>query len=161
MISNKVVSLGAVFAMMIMAAGLAQASSHGGNHNKADALVMEREALMEGIGGSMGALACYLKEECKLEPKIAKRLAVGISAMAKPSIEAFRTPTPTASKKTTAIAKIWTDWDQFEEGLMSMSTKAQGLAEAIKNGKMGDIKAAMGELGKNCKGCHDNFREKK
>ncbi|MBF0446870.1 MAG: cytochrome c [Magnetococcales bacterium] len=155
--------LGGAFLVVTLVIGVdaVQASSHGEDHSSADSKVEEREMLMEGIGGSMGALGCYVKGQCdELKPKIAKRLAMGIAAMAQPSVEAFRTPTPMSKVKTTATPDIWKNWDKFEDGLMMMGDRAKELAKAIKGGDKVAVKAAMGELGKTCKGCHDDFREK-
>ena len=60
------------------------------------------------------------------------------------------------SMKTTADAKIWSDWAKFEEGMMELEKAGQAMASAGANATFDEVKA----LGATCKGCHDDFRDK-
>jgi cytochrome c556 len=123
-----------------------------------NATVENRKRLMAGIGGAMGTLGCYMKGECTLPDPVVANLAKGIAFSAGAAPAAFEPQTPDASVKTTASADIWTNWDGFEARFPEMKQAALALAEAV--GDKGAMGAAMGNLGKSCKGCHDEFRVK-
>ncbi len=120
-----------------------------------------RKDLMESAGAHMGALGCYMKGQCQLPPKVLKRAARGIGLVGKLSIPAYKTPTPGATVKTTSNAKVWSEWDKFEQGLKAMTERAQELESIAATGERSQMGPAMGKLGKTCKGCHEAFREKK
>jgi len=61
--------------------------------------------------------------------------------------------------KTTALPKIWENSDigsygkKYKEAVINLAAAAGNGVDALK--------PAVGDLGKACKGCHDEFREKK
>ncbi len=61
--------------------------------------------------------------------------------------------------ETTALPKIWQNSDIGDYGKKYKQAVTE-LAAAAGNG-VDALKPAVGELGKACKGCHDEFREKK
>ena len=75
--------------------------------------VETRQMLMDGIGGAMGTLGCYLKGQCDLPDPVVRNLANGIAFAATAAPNAFEPKTMDASVKTTADEKIWSDWDGF------------------------------------------------
>ncbi|WP_417829401.1 c-type cytochrome [Thalassospira sp.] len=123
-----------------------------------NAMVENRKMLMAGIGGAMGTLGCYMKGECSLPDPVLTNLAKGVAFAAAAAPAAFETQTPDASVKTTANANVWDNWDDFSSGFPEMEQAALALAEAV--GDKGAMGAAMGNLGKTCKSCHDDFRSK-
>ncbi|WP_296999970.1 MULTISPECIES: c-type cytochrome [unclassified Thalassospira] len=146
-ILGTVMFAGAAFPMM------AQADETSDN-----ALVENRKMLMDGIGGAMGTLGCFMKGQCELPDPVLANLAKGIAFSAGAAPEAFEPQTPDASVKTTASADIWSNWDDFAGRFPELQQAALALADAV--GDKGAIGAAMGNLGKSCKGCHDEFRTK-
>jgi cytochrome c556 len=60
---------------------------------------------------------------------------------------------------TKAKAEIWSEMDKFKAGASKMQEEMAKLNVAAKGGNMDAIKAAVGETGKACKGCHDNYRK--
>jgi cytochrome c556 len=60
---------------------------------------------------------------------------------------------------TDALPAIEQNWDKFEGGMNMFAEKADALAAAAKTGDMDQIRPAFGEVGKTCKGCHDNFKD--
>ncbi|KJE34936.1 cytochrome C [Thalassospira sp. HJ] len=144
---GSIMVVGAAFPMM------AQADEASDN-----ALVENRKMLMDGIGGAMGTLGCYMKGQCELPDPVLANLAKGIAFAAGSGPAAFEPQTPDASVKTTAAGDVWTNWDKFAAGFPEMQQAALALADAV--GDKGAMGAAMGNLGKTCKGCHDEFRTK-
>jgi cytochrome c556 len=60
---------------------------------------------------------------------------------------------------TKAEPKIWTEMDKFNAAAKTMQDAMAKLDVAAKGGNIDEIKAAVGETGKTCKACHDNYRK--
>ncbi len=60
---------------------------------------------------------------------------------------------------TTALPKIWTTYPEIGNYGKKYATAVRELAAVAGNGK-DQMKSKIGALGKSCKGCHDEFREK-
>ena len=60
---------------------------------------------------------------------------------------------------TRAEPKIWTEMDKFRAAASKMQEEMGKLNVAAKGGNLDAIKAAVGDTGKSCKACHDNYRK--
>jgi cytochrome c556 len=61
---------------------------------------------------------------------------------------------------TTALPKIWTTYPEIGKYGKKYAKAVKELAAVAGKGE-GMLKSKIGALGKSCKGCHDEFREKK
>ena len=61
--------------------------------------------------------------------------------------------------KTTALPDIWTTYPEIADYGKKYVMAVNELAAAAGNGQ-DELKSKIGALGKSCKGCHDEFREK-
>ncbi len=61
--------------------------------------------------------------------------------------------------KTTALPKIWTTYPEVSEYGKRYAQAVNELAAEAGNG-VDALRSKIGALGKSCKGCHDDFREK-
>lgn len=61
--------------------------------------------------------------------------------------------------ETTALPKIWTTYPEISNYGKKYKAAVNELAQAAGDGR-GALKSKIGALGKSCKGCHDEFREK-
>ena len=62
--------------------------------------------------------------------------------------------------KTTSLPKIWETYPEISEYGKRYAEAVNRLAAVAGNGQDA-LKSEIGGLGKSCKGCHDEFREKK
>ena len=62
--------------------------------------------------------------------------------------------------KTTSLPKIWTTYPEISEYGKKYKNAVNELAAVAGNG-LDALKPKVSALGKTCKGCHDEFREKK
>jgi cytochrome c556 len=141
----------AVAALAVCVAGPALAD--------ADASIKYRKNAMKTVGAQMGSIVAILKGEVENKDALATHAAL-MGAATKMSITgpAFKTKTDgEGSEKTTATGAIWNDWAKFEAGLAALEKAGAAMADAGANASMDQVKA----LGATCKGCHDDFREKK
>jgi cytochrome c556 len=60
---------------------------------------------------------------------------------------------------TKAEPKIWTEMDKFRAAAAHMQDEMVKLNVVAKTGNVDAIKAAVGETGKACKACHDDYRK--
>ncbi|MBI3523825.1 MAG: cytochrome c [Betaproteobacteria bacterium] len=61
---------------------------------------------------------------------------------------------------TKASMKIWSESEKFKEHADKVQQAAANLAKVAKTGDEKAVKTAIGELGKSCKSCHDDYRLK-
>ena len=62
--------------------------------------------------------------------------------------------------KTAAKPEIWKNWDDFQGRLKKLREASAAFAEVAKTGDQDQIRTAFGDLAKNCKSCHDQYRRK-
>ena len=61
--------------------------------------------------------------------------------------------------ETKAEPKIWAEMDKFNAAASKMQEEMAKLNVVAKGGNLDAIKAAVGDTGKSCKACHDNYRK--
>ena len=59
---------------------------------------------------------------------------------------------------TASLPAIWENKADFDAKLVKFSTEAKAAAPKVTD--LDSFKAQMGEIGKNCGGCHNNYRKK-
>lgn len=153
----------AVGALLLGAAAVTPviASSHGGGDDMKKKAVAYRQGVFMAVGWHFKPLVAMAKGEKDYDAKVAAMRAEAVAALAKIALEGFveGTAMGTDGLHTESKADIWAKWDMFKGGMETFATEAATLAEVA-----GDGRAALGKqiqaVGKTCKGCHDNFREK-
>ena len=60
---------------------------------------------------------------------------------------------------TKAEPKIWAEMEKFRAAAAKMQDEMSKLNVVAKTGNVDAIKAAVGETGRACKACHDNYRK--
>lgn len=61
---------------------------------------------------------------------------------------------------TEAAPAIWSKPDDYKKAMDANGQAIAALAAAARSGDEGKMKAAVGDVGKACKACHDDFRAK-
>jgi len=124
-----------------------------------DSAIQYRKKVMGAVGANMGGVGAIAKGEVAFKEALATHLK-GIALAASLAPAAFKQNTHgQGGEKTTSNEKVWTDWAKFEGGLKKMQEEATRIAAIADSDPDAAIKE-IGELGKTCKGCHDNFRDK-
>ncbi|KAF0118854.1 MAG: cytochrome C class II [Rhodospirillaceae bacterium] len=148
-----------IVAALILAAGTTR-SQAADAVTEANATVHHRQKIMETVGGLMAALGCTMEKKCTLDNKDLKHAGKGLAFMAELAPASFKDKAEGATLKHTAKPDIWNEWAKFETGLKAMGEAATKVATLAGADKRDEALAAVGELGKTCKGCHDAFRTK-
>tara|TARA_R110002126_G_scaffold42839_3_gene123406 strand:- start:2626 stop:3186 length:561 start_codon:yes stop_codon:yes gene_type:complete len=120
----------------------------------ADTIVKERQAVMEAVKNTVGALAGAVKAGASQEDLIKAADAFAAAAAASITVEAFKTNTHGKSTvKTTATEKVWSDWDRFEQALLDMEAGAIEIQMAAAAGTLTSADQ-LGVALKECGFCH-------
>ncbi len=142
-----VLGLVAVFAMP----AIAQAA-------EADDAIKYRKWIMGTVGDHTQAFFAILQGKVPHQDALAYH-ARGLADAAAHAKAAFEQNTAgQGSEKCTAKDAVWGGPD-FNAGLDSLVANTAAMADAVEAGDMASIGALAGEVGKNCKTCHDTFRD--
>lgn len=123
-----------------------------------DDAIKFRQNVMKGVGGSASNIGAILQGKVAQEDKL-EHLTRMLALAADPTLTtaAFKQNTDDEGfERTSALGKIWEDWDDFESRLQKLGETTKAAAEAGENVSMDEMKAVF-EV---CKGCHDTYREK-
>lgn len=112
---------------------------------------------------SAGPLFGMAKGKIPYDAELASKLANNLKALLELDMGrawAKGTDNKVYPGKTTALPKIWTTYPKISEKGKAYA-KAVGELAAVAGNGLDALKGKIGALGKGCKGCHDDFREKK
>lgn len=118
-----------------------------------------RQALMKGIGQSVGALGAIVKGEKPYDAAVVEKALATIST----NIEAFPDQFPAGSEtghETEALAAVWEKPEEFRADAEKLGTEVAALMAAMPADQAA-VGAAMKRLGPICSNCHETFRVKK
>lgn len=144
----------AVFGLAILGLGQAGAAFAADPEHA----IKYRKVTMKALGGHMGATASIVSGKAGPVSHLPLHIAAlsDISRMVK---DLF--PEESDFGETTALAKIWDDKAAFAKELKSFESAVAGLVKTAGGGDMAATGKELGKVGKTCKSCHENFREKK
>ena len=125
---------------------------------KPEILVKQRQSAMTLIGKYFGPLGGMLKGSVPFSADVVSRNAGYLEVLAQMPWDGFAESTK--GEKTKALPAVWTDAATFKQAQDQLRTAVGALNTAAKGGNEGAVKAAIGDVGKACGSCHDNFREK-
>jgi cytochrome c556 len=124
---------------------------------KPEVLVKQRQAAMTLQGKYVGPLGAMLKGAVPFDAAIAARNAAFLDALSQMAWDGFAESTK--GEKSRALPVIWSDAAKFKQAQDQFRTAVGGLVTAAKGGNEAAVKSAVGEVLKNCNGCHDTFRQ--
>lgn len=124
---------------------------------KPEDAVKYRKAAFNVMAAHFGRVAAMANGRIPFDPKAAADNAEIATMMSKLPYAGFAPGTDKG--ETRAEAKIWTEMDKFNAAASKMQDEMLKLNVAAKGGNLDAIKAAVGETGKSCKACHDNYRK--
>lgn len=127
------------------------------NAEEPENYIKYRQAMMKAIGGHMGASTQIVRGKVSPEGD----LAMHAKTLAELSAKLTRLfPEGSDFGETKAKAEIWDNWDKFEQAAAEAKKATAEFANAVAGGDAAQISAAHKEVGKACKGCHEDFRQK-
>jgi cytochrome c556 len=116
-----------------------------------------RQLVMKAIGGHMGASTQIVRGKVSPEGDLAMH-ATALAQLTSNLTRLF--PEGSDFGETEAKPEIWDNWDKFEQAAGKAKQATAAFAEAVASGDAATIKATHQDVGKACKGCHEDFRQK-
>ena len=124
---------------------------------KPEDAIKYRKAAFTVMATHFGRVAAMAKGKMPFDAKVAADNAAIADMVSKLPYAGF---VPGSDKgDTKAEPKIWAEMDKFNASAKTMQDAMARLDVAAKGGNFDAIKAAVGETGKSCKACHDNYRK--
>lgn len=146
--SNVLAGLSLLAGLAVFAAGVS-----------AQDAIANRKAYMKSVGGAAKASGEMIKGEKPYDAAVAAEGMTKIAAGWADFAKSFPKGSETGGE-TTASPKIWENLKGFNDrGEVMRQAAETAAAEAAKGPEA--FKAAFGNVGKNCKGCHEEFRVQK
>jgi len=124
---------------------------------KPEAQIHLRQSTMALIGYNFGILAAMAQEKRPYDKAEAERAAQIIPHLAALPGRFFGEGTENGGD-TKAKPAIWKNMDDFRKKLEHMQHEVAMLPQAA--GDLGTLKKQVGETGKACKSCHDDYKAK-
>jgi cytochrome c556 len=120
-----------------------------------------RQSTMALIGYNFGTLAAMAQGKRPFEKAEAERAAAILPHLAALPGRFFGEGTSDVPNvKTKAKPEIWMNMDDFKKKLEHMQHEVAMLPQAVASGDMGAFKKQVGETGKACKSCHEDYKFK-
>jgi cytochrome c556 len=124
---------------------------------KPETLVKQRKAAMTMQGKYFyGSLNPMAQGKIPYDASVAARNAGYLEVLTKMPWDGFAESTKD-QKDTGALPAVWSEPAKFKQAQDRLQTAVANLVAATKGGNEAAVKAAIGDLGKACGGCHDNF----
>ena len=150
-----------MFRSMSMAAavcaGMCTALPAAAQFAKPEDAIKYRKAGMSMMAAHFGRVAGMAAGKIPFDAKVAADNAETATMLSKLPYAGFIEGTDKGDTK--AKAEIWTEPDKFKAAAAKMQEEMAKLNVAAKAGNLDAIKVAVGETGKQCKGCHDTYRK--
>lgn len=119
--------------------------------------IAKRKEVMKAVGGATKQSVQMVKGEIPFD---AAKTKANMDVIADWGSFSPLFPQGTENGDTTAAPKIWQTFDDFDAKGKKMAADAAKAGAAAGEG-LEAFKAAFGEVAKNCKGCHQDYRVKK
>ncbi len=138
-------------------AGFATALPAAAQFAKPEDAIKYRKAAFTVMGAHFGRVAAMANGRVPFDAKVAAENAEIATIASRLPYAGFVEGTDKGDTK--AKPEIWTENDKFKAAASKMQEEMVKLNAAAKSGNLDTIKAAVGETGKSCKACHDNYRK--
>lgn len=118
-----------------------------------------RQSVMNVVGRAFGPMIGMAQGKLPYNKEVVAKNTQVIETLSGLHWNAFG-PGTEKGAPTKADLKIWSEPAKFKESAEKSQQLTAKLAQTVKGGDEKAIKAAIGDLGKACKGCHDDYRLK-
>jgi cytochrome c556 len=117
-----------------------------------------RQSLMAVIAGNMGPMGAMAQDRMPFNAALVQKNSERVAFLAGMIADAFSRDTRSAELETDALPGIWANMADFDQRAMDLQSRAQALLTASRGGDEAATKAAIGQVGRACGGCHDEYR---
>ncbi|MDJ0776999.1 MAG: cytochrome c [Gammaproteobacteria bacterium] len=128
-------------------------------HEEATGVVKERMDTMKQLGKRMKTLKSLVRSSSAYDATRVASLAGEIRGISDQVESGF--PAGSIEHPSEALPAIWENWERFVELIDAMKTESEKLGEAARDSDQRAALKQFAALGKTCRGCHTDFRQKK
>lgn len=125
---------------------------------RAQRAVDVRQSVLTLMRANFGPLVGIARDEIPYDEPTVAKAAMRLDQLAAMMEDAFRPDTRNTGVETEALDRIWEQPDAFAEKLATLERRVDLLNEHVRSGDREAVKAAIGDVGKACGSCHDDFR---
>lgn len=140
-----------------MTAAASAATTYAQQAPKPEDQIRYRQSIMNVIGRQFGMLNAMAKGDAPYNKDAAVKAAGLMETLSTMPLPLFGAGLDKGAP-TKASEKVWSEADKFKAAMEKMQGEVKKLPGAA--GDAAALKTAVGDVGKACKGCHDDYREK-
>lgn len=151
------IKLAAFVGAAVFAAGAFTAAPALAQFAKPEDAIKYRKSVMTVMASHFGRIAPVVRGDRPFNAAEVQNNAAIVETMSKLPFEAYGPGTDRGDSR--AKAEVWSNADKFKASGETMQKAVAALSAAARAGSADQVKAAFGDVGKACKGCHDEFRK--
>ena len=118
-----------------------------------------RQSVMTVVGRAFGPMIAMAQDKIPYNKDVVAKNSQILETLVSLPWAAFGAGTDKGAP-TKADLKVWSEGAKFKDAAEKMQQAASKVSQVAKGGDEKAVKAALGDLGKACKACHDDFRLK-
>ena len=146
--------------IMVAVVGLATALPAAAQFQKPEDAIKYRQSAFTLLAAHFGRVAGMAQGKIPFDAKAAADNAALATTLAALPVAGFGAGTD-KGRPQRALPEVWSKPAEFKAAYDDMVGAMAKLDTAAKTGSLDNIKGAVGDVGKTCKNCHDNFRAEK
>ena len=127
---------------------------------KPEDAIKYRQSVFTVMANHLGRVGAMAQGRAPFDAKAAADNAAIVVTMSKLPFAAFVEGSDKGAP-TRAKPEVWKDSAKVKDLAAKMQAEAEKFEAAAKTGNLDNIKTALGDLGKACKACHDDYRTEK
>jgi cytochrome c556 len=143
---------------ILIAAALTAVTTAAWAQMKPEDAIKARQSVMRVIALNVGPMGAMVKGDVAFDAGVFATNAARAASVSTMALEAYFQE-GTTSDDSRAMEEIWFNRDDFESRLEDLRDNLARLSEIAAGGDEAAMKDQFGEVGKVCKGCHDEYRE--
>lgn len=128
------------------------------SEKQASAAVKYRQALLQLIRSNMGPLGAMAKGHIPFDAQKMQTNGKRIEQLATMMPDYFSTDTSAYKLASDAKPEIWQNQEDFNNKINDLLMAARNLQVVASDGDESKFRAAVGGVGRTCKGCHDEYK---
>ncbi len=125
--------------------------------DEAEDQIKYRQAVMKAIGGHMGGSSLIVRGRVSHRDQL-KIHASGLLSLSQDIPKLF--PEGSDFGETQARETVWERWQDFSKAADESKASIEDFVRAVEAGSDSALVAAFKKVGRGCKGCHEDFRQK-
>lgn len=128
------------------------------SEKQARAAAKFRQSIFQLVRSNMGPLGGMAKGHIPFDAAKMEKNAMRMEQLGLMMADYLAVDTREFKVDTEALDKIWENPEDFDSKIQDFINATQHLQVVAKSGDESRYKAAIGGIGRTCKGCHDNYK---